>query len=94
MLAARGHAAAEAGAWAQAAALLRDALALWRGDPLADVPSQLLRHREVPSSKTSGCKRWSRGSTPICIWGGTVRSWQNCASWSQLIPCRSNSTPS
>jgi DNA-binding SARP family transcriptional activator len=48
-LAARGHAAAQAGAWAQAAALLRDALALWRGEPLADVPSQLLRLREVPS---------------------------------------------
>ena len=48
-LAARGHAAAEAGVWAQAAGLLRDALALWRGEPLADVPSQLLRLREVPS---------------------------------------------
>lgn len=49
VLAARGHAAAEAGAWAEAAGLLRDALALWRGEPLADVPSQLLRDREVPS---------------------------------------------
>ena len=29
--------------------MLRDALALWRGEPLADVPSQLLRDREVPS---------------------------------------------
>ena len=49
MLAARGHAAAEAGAWAQAAGLLREALGLWRGEPLADVPSQLLRDREVPA---------------------------------------------
>ena len=49
VLAARGHAAAEAGAWGQAAGLLREALALWRGDPLADVPSQLLRDREVPA---------------------------------------------
>ena len=48
-LAARGHAAAEAGAWGQAAGLLREALALWRGEPLADVPSQLLRDREVPA---------------------------------------------
>ena len=46
-LAERGHAAAEAGAWAQAAGLLRDALGLWRGEPLADVPSRLLRDREV-----------------------------------------------
>jgi DNA-binding SARP family transcriptional activator len=48
LLAARGHAAAEAGSWAQAADLLREALGLWRGEPLADVPSQLLRDREVP----------------------------------------------
>ncbi len=48
MLAARGHAAAEAGTWAQAASLLREALGRWRGEPLADVPSQVLRDREVP----------------------------------------------
>ena len=47
-LAARGHAAAEAAAWAQAASLLREALGLWRGEPLADVPSRLLRDHEVP----------------------------------------------
>jgi DNA-binding SARP family transcriptional activator len=47
-LAARGHAAAEAGAWPEAARLLREALGLWRGEPLADVPSQFLRDREVP----------------------------------------------
>ena len=49
VLAARGHAAAEAGTWAQAASLLREALGRWRGEPLADVPSQVLRDREVPS---------------------------------------------
>ena len=48
VLAARGHAAAEAGAWAAAARLWREALGLWRGEALADVPSQLLRAREVP----------------------------------------------
>jgi DNA-binding SARP family transcriptional activator/tetratricopeptide (TPR) repeat protein len=48
VLAARGHAAAEAGTWAQAASLLREALGRWRGEPLADVPSQVLRVREVP----------------------------------------------
>src|SRR5271165_5035500 len=46
--AARGHAAAGAGNWVQAAGLLREALGLWRGEPLADVPSQLLRDRAVP----------------------------------------------
>ena len=47
VLAARGQAAAAAGTWAQAASLLREALGLWRGEPLADVPSQLLRDREA-----------------------------------------------
>ncbi len=50
-LAARGQAAAVAGTWAQAASLLREALRLWRGEPLADVPSQLLRDREAPAIK-------------------------------------------
>jgi DNA-binding SARP family transcriptional activator len=48
LLAARGQEAAEAGSWAEAAGLLREALGLWRGEALADVPSQLLRDREVP----------------------------------------------
>jgi DNA-binding SARP family transcriptional activator len=34
--------------WARATNLLADALALWRGTPLADVPSEQLRVREVP----------------------------------------------
>jgi DNA-binding SARP family transcriptional activator len=50
-LVARGHAAAAAGIWAQAASLLREALGLWRGEPLADVPSRLLRDREAPGLK-------------------------------------------
>ncbi len=37
-----------AGAWDQAARLLREALALWGGDPLSDVPSAYLRRTEVP----------------------------------------------
>jgi DNA-binding SARP family transcriptional activator len=48
LLAARGQAAAGARSWVQAADLLREALGLWRGEALADVPSQLLRAREVP----------------------------------------------
>src|SRR5215831_2184048 len=49
VLAARGRAAAGAGSWAQAAGLLREALGLWRGEALADIPSRLLRDREVPT---------------------------------------------
>lgn len=34
--------------WSQAAASFLEALGLWRGTPLADVPSQALRDRELP----------------------------------------------
>jgi DNA-binding SARP family transcriptional activator len=43
-----GRVAAQAGSWRQAAHLLGEALALWRGTPLVDVPSQALQHSEVP----------------------------------------------
>jgi DNA-binding SARP family transcriptional activator/tetratricopeptide (TPR) repeat protein len=43
-----GQAHCDAGAWHMAAAVLRAALALWRGEPLADVPSALLAARETP----------------------------------------------
>jgi len=43
----RGVAAAMAGEWPAAAGTLGDALALWQGEPLVDVPSAPLRDREV-----------------------------------------------
>jgi DNA-binding SARP family transcriptional activator/tetratricopeptide (TPR) repeat protein len=42
------RAAASAGAWEMVSARLGMALALWRGEPLADVPSQVLAAAEVP----------------------------------------------
>jgi DNA-binding SARP family transcriptional activator len=45
---AAGRAAARAGAWEDAAAVLADGLALWRGEPLSAVPSEMLLAREVP----------------------------------------------
>jgi DNA-binding SARP family transcriptional activator len=42
-LRAQAGAAAQAGEWDRAAGLLRDALALWGGDPLADVRSAFLQ---------------------------------------------------
>lgn len=42
------EAAIRAGNWALASQLLTGALALWRGDPLADVPSDLLCRDEIP----------------------------------------------
>jgi tetratricopeptide (TPR) repeat protein len=44
----QGSAAARAGAWPRAAGLLSAALELWRGTPLADAESQLLRDAQVP----------------------------------------------
>ena len=45
---AAGRAAARAGSWAEAAALLAGGLALWRGEPLAGVASEMLAGRERP----------------------------------------------
>ncbi|HEX4656573.1 MAG TPA: BTAD domain-containing putative transcriptional regulator [Streptosporangiaceae bacterium] len=47
-LRAAGRAAARGGAWAAASDQLSAALLLWRGPPLADVPSRLLTETEVP----------------------------------------------
>ncbi len=47
-LQAAGRAAARAGAWDRSSALLGAALGLWRGVPLADVPSLVLVRAEVP----------------------------------------------
>ncbi len=44
----QARSAAREPAWPRAAALLTEALGLWRGAPLADVPSDLLRQRELP----------------------------------------------
>ncbi|WP_170156122.1 AfsR/SARP family transcriptional regulator [Umezawaea tangerina] len=46
---ARGGAAVRAHDWARAADLLGGALALWRGTPLQDAPSRVLREVHVPS---------------------------------------------
>jgi DNA-binding SARP family transcriptional activator/tetratricopeptide (TPR) repeat protein len=43
-----GGAAARAGAWQRAGDLLGRALELWRGVPLADIPSRVLRDEQVP----------------------------------------------
>ena len=43
-----GRVAAQNAEWEQAAALLAEALELWRGEPLADIPSQTLLREEVP----------------------------------------------
>lgn len=44
----KGGAAVRAGDWARAAEMLDEALGLWRGEPLADIPGRLLRLDEAP----------------------------------------------
>jgi DNA-binding SARP family transcriptional activator len=48
VLTASAQAAVRAGSWEPAAARARAALALWRGEPLADVGAEVLTAREVP----------------------------------------------
>jgi DNA-binding SARP family transcriptional activator/tetratricopeptide (TPR) repeat protein len=48
-----GAAAVRAGAWAEASDLLAEALGLWRGEPLADIPCELLHRDEVPALEQS-----------------------------------------
>ena len=43
-----GGSAVRAGDWRRASPALASALALWRGSPLADIPSERLRRDEVP----------------------------------------------
>jgi DNA-binding SARP family transcriptional activator len=43
-----GQVQARCGSWQRASDLLNQALALWRGEPLADVPCRALRQAEVP----------------------------------------------
>ena len=51
-LCAEGSAAARAGAWPPAARLLGEALTLWRGQPLTDIPSEYLRSWLLPQLET------------------------------------------
>ena len=44
----QARSAADRGDWAGAAGLFRDALSLWRGDPLADVPAAAVQRTELP----------------------------------------------
>jgi DNA-binding SARP family transcriptional activator len=48
LLCKEGGAAVHTGAWPRASARLGAALALWRGAPLVDVPSEVLQRDEVP----------------------------------------------
>jgi len=57
-----GGAAFRTGTMNRAFTMLGEALGLWRGDPLADVPAELLRRDEVPQlqeSRLQALERWA-----------------------------------
>ena len=68
-----GGAAARAADWVRAWVVLTEALALWRGEPLADVESEVLAAARCRGWRSCGCRRWKCGSTPICTWAATPR---------------------
>jgi hypothetical protein len=57
----KGSSAVRSGDWPIAAGLLHEAMALWRGAALADVPSQTLQ-RDEPPRRTPCCRPLSRAS--------------------------------
>ena len=73
-LQAAGLAAARAGAWPDAADRLAAALEVWRGQPLADVPSPALARTEGQRLTELRLARWKPGSTPSCTWACTASS--------------------
>ena|SRR5580658_4566984 len=71
------RAAAREGSWDAVAEHARAALALWRGEPLADVDFGLLVSREVPRLAGCGCKRRKRPSKPRCGWAARGRRFRS-----------------
>ena len=72
-LAGAGRERAQAGDWEAAAGLSARALALWRGEPLADVGSELLAQREVPRLTELRLQALETRITLTCTWAGTLR---------------------
>jgi DNA-binding SARP family transcriptional activator len=70
--------AAAAGDRHREAALLRRALGLWRGEPLADVPSESLRRDTVPRLAEQRLDARSGGSRPTLGSAGTPSWFGSC----------------
>jgi DNA-binding SARP family transcriptional activator len=67
------RAAARDGSWAAAADQAGTALALWRGEPLADVDWGCWRNGRCRGWRSCGCRRSRCGSTRTCTWAGLAR---------------------
>ena len=73
---------------ADAAALLREALALWRGPPLADVAYEAFAQAEIARLQERRTSRWSSASTPTWRSAATATWWPSSRRWSPEHPLR------
>jgi DNA-binding SARP family transcriptional activator len=65
--------AARDGSWDTVASETGAALALWRGEPLADVDSEFLAMREAPRLAELRLQALEHTSTRICTWAASPR---------------------
>ena len=85
-----GRRALAAGESAQADATLREALALWRGAPLADFTYDVVRsERDRDDWMSFGSARWRSGSTPSWRLVATMTSQPSCTVSSRSTHCAS-----
>ncbi len=67
--------------------LLTEALGLWRGQALADVPATALIAAEAAGWRSRGSRRWSCGPRRTWPVGGPPRWLPSCAGWSRICRC-------
>ena len=94
-LRAAGRAALDAGDHAAAAKRLREALALWRGPPLADLAYEAFAQPEIARLEERARSRRSRtASRPTSRWAATPRSCPSSRPRWRATRCASGSAPS
>ena len=87
------RAAARDGSWDAAAAQARAALALWRGEPLADVDSEVLALREVPRLAEMRLQALETRIDADLHLGRHAEVIAELRSWPRGIRCGSGCTP-
>ena len=87
----QGRSELAAGRADRAAELLGEALGLWRGPLLADVPPSPALVTPSSGRPSSGSTRPSCASRPTWPATGRPRWWRSCAAWWRTIPCGSGS---
>ena len=91
---AEGRAAIDAGDHAAAAKRLREALALWRGPPLADLSYEGFAQPEIARLEDERSQRSRTASRPTSRWAATPRSCPSSRPRWRATRCASASAPS